>query len=76
MDNILTDNEIRISDVIGLILIYKYANAQRDSCWSRVTVNPKFSRGFYFRETSHSFVKIKPSRNGEITFLFIDIGKS
>ena len=29
----------------------------------------KFSRGLYFRETSHmrSFVKIKPSRNGKIT---------
>ena len=38
----------------------------------------KFSRGLYFRETSHmrSFVKIKPSRNGKITLSFIDKGKS
>ena len=37
----------------------------------------KFSRGIYFRETSHmrSFVKIKPSRNGKITLSFIDTGK-
>ena len=37
----------------------------------------KFSRGVYFRETSHrrSFVKIKSSRNGEITLSFTDIGK-
>ena len=34
----------------------------------------KYSRGFYFRETSHmrSFVKIKSSRNGEITLPFTD----
>ena len=34
--------------------------------------------GFIFRETSHvrSFAKIKPSRIGEITLLFTDIGKS
>ena len=38
----------------------------------------KFSRGFNFRETSHmrSFVKIKSSRNAEITMLLIDICKS
>ena len=38
----------------------------------------KFSRGLYFCETSHmqSFVKIKPSRNGNITLSFFDIGKS
>ena len=32
----------------------------------------KHSREFYFRETSHmrSFVKIKPSRNGEITVIY------
>ena len=33
----------------------------------------KFSRGFYFRETSRSFVKIKFSRNDEITLFFTDI---
>ena len=33
-----------------------------------------FSRGFYFRESSRmrSFVKIKPSRNGQITLMFTD----
>ena len=38
----------------------------------------KFSRGLYFRETSHtrSFVKIKYSRNGEISLSFTDIGES
>ena len=38
----------------------------------------KFSRGVYFRETSHmrSFVKIKCSRNIEITLSFTDIRKS
>ena len=38
----------------------------------------KFSRGLYFRETSHmqSFVKKKNSRNGKLTLSFIDIGKS
>ena len=38
----------------------------------------KFSRGFYFRETSHmrSFVKIKSSQNGEITLSTTDIVKS
>ena len=38
----------------------------------------KFSRGFYFRETSHmrSFAIIKPSRNDEITQSFTDIGKT
>ena len=32
----------------------------------------------YFQETSHirSFVKIEPSRNGEITMSFTDVGKS
>ena len=37
-----------------------------------------FREGFYFRETSHmrSFVKIGPSRNGEITMSFTDVGKS
>ena len=37
-----------------------------------------FSRGLYFRETSHvrSFVKIKPPQNGKITFSFIDIDES
>ena len=40
-----------------------------------ITVNSEISRGFYFRETSHmrSFVKIKSSRNGEITLSFINI---
>ena len=38
----------------------------------------KFSRGFYFPKTSHigSFMKIKSSRNGEITLSFTDVGKS
>ena len=38
----------------------------------------KFSRGFYFRETSHmqSFVKIKSSRNVEITLSFTDMIKA
>ena len=38
----------------------------------------KFSRGLYFRETSHmrKFAKIKPSQNDKITLSFIDIGKS
>ena len=38
----------------------------------------KFSRGFYFRETSHmrSFVKIESSPNGEITLSITDLGKS
>ena len=38
----------------------------------------KFSRGFYFRETSHmrSFMKIKSSRNGKITLSTTDKGKS
>ena len=41
--------------------------------------NRKFSIGFYFRETSRmrSMVKLKPSRNGEITLSFtVDVGKS
>ena len=38
----------------------------------------KFSRGFYFCETSHmqSSMKIKSSRIGEITLSFTDICKS
>ena len=32
----------------------------------------KLSRAFYFRET---FVKIKPSKNGEITMSFTDVSK-
>ena len=42
------------------------------------TVNSELSRQFNFRETSHmrSFVKIKPSRIGDITQSFTDIGKS
>ena len=42
------------------------------------TVNSEIFARVYFRETSHmrSFVKIKPSRNGEITLPLIDIGKS
>ena len=38
----------------------------------------KFSLGLLIRETSHmrSFVKIKPSRNGEITLSFTDIWES
>ena len=42
------------------------------------TVNSEIFARFLFRETSHmrSFVKIKPSRNGEITPLFTDKGKS
>ena len=38
----------------------------------------KFSQGFYFRETWHiqSFVKIKSSRNVEITLSFSDLGRS
>ena len=42
------------------------------------TVNPEIFARVYFRETSHmrSFVKIKPSRNGEITLTFIDMAKS
>ena len=36
----------------------------------------KFSQGFNFCETSHIFVKIKSSRNGEITLSFTDISKS
>ena len=38
----------------------------------------KFSRGFYFRETSHkrSFANIKPSRNRENSLSFTDVGKS
>ena len=45
--------------------------------WSKYRFR-NFSRGFYFRETSHmrSFVKIKSSRNGEITLSFTDICKS
>ena len=37
-----------------------------------------FCEDFIFGETWHmqSFVKIKPSRNGKIALLFIDIGKS
>ena len=37
-----------------------------------------YSRGFYFCETSRmrSFVKIKPSRNAEITLSFTDVSKS
>ena len=42
------------------------------------TVNAEIAAKKYFRGTSHmwSFVKIKLSRNGEITLLFSDIGKS
>ena len=42
-----------------------------ENCSQHCTVSSKFSRGFYFRETSRmrSFAKIKPSRNGEITNL-------
>ena len=38
----------------------------------------KFSQGLYFRDTCQmpSFMKIKPSWNGEITLSFADIGKS
>ena len=42
------------------------------------TVNSEIFARVYFRETSHvrSFVKIKSSRNGEITLAFPDIGKA
>ena len=42
------------------------------------TVNSEITRGFYFCKTYHmrSFMKIKPSRIGEITLSFTDIGKS
>ena len=42
------------------------------------TVNSEIFARVYFRETSHmrSFVKIGPSRNGEITMSFTDVGKS
>ena len=42
------------------------------------TVDSEISRGFYFRETSHmrNFVKIKSSRNGEITLSFTGISIS
>ena len=38
----------------------------------------KFSRGFYFCESSHmrSFTKIKPMRNGDITLPFTNVGES
>ena len=38
----------------------------------QLTVNLEVFARFYFRETSHmqNFVKIKLSRNGEITLLF------
>ena len=42
------------------------------------TINLEIFREFYFHETSplRSFMKIKQSRNGEITLLFTDVGKS
>ena len=45
---------------------------------SKYTVNSEIFVRVYFRETSHmrSFVKIKASRNGEITLSFTDICKS
>ena len=44
---------------------------------SDLSIDRKCSRGFYFRETSQTriFVKIKPSRNGEITLSFTGVGK-
>ena len=50
--------------------------AIRSTCTLKIW---KFSHGFYFRETSRmrSIVKLKPSRNGEITMSFtVDVGKS
>ena len=47
-------------------------------CWKTVLYIRKFSQEFNFPETSHmlSFVKIKPSRIGDITLSFTDLGKS
>ena len=44
---------------------------------SQVTVNSEVFARVYFRETLRlrSFVKIKPSRNGQITLSFTDEGK-
>ena len=41
-----------------------------------IHVNSENSRGFYFRETSQNFAKVKPPRKGVFTLLFIDVGKS
>ena len=50
---------------------------------SKIFAKVLFSRNLayrkgYFRETIHmrSFVKMQPSRNGNITLSFTDIGKS
>ena len=53
----------------------QFANRQARSHY---TVNSEFSRCFHFRETLHlrSFVKLKPSKNGEITLSFTDVDKS
>ena len=50
---------------------------QKDSCMAN-TVNSEIFTSFIFRETSHmrSFVKIKPSRNGNITLSCTNVGKS
>ena len=58
------------SDPIVMLKLACHVASQR-------TVNSEISQGFYFRETSRmrSFVKIKPSRNGEITLPFPDVGK-
>ena len=43
----------------------------------QIKVNSEIFARVYFRETlrTRSLVKIKPSRNGEITLSFTDVGK-
>ena len=57
--------------------LYKNSFELKNICRIKVKIL-KFSRGFNFRETSHmrSFVKIKSSRNCEITLLIGNITKS
>ena len=63
-----------VAPVIGLSVSFVAVAAEIVSN----TVNSKFSREFYFHETLHmqSYMKIKSSRNGDITLSVTDIGKS
>ena len=75
-----------ISEIVKVInLMVIYSDSRKGDIYLFVDTYPndilhiqKFTRVFYFRETSHvrSFVKIKSSRNGEITLSFTDIGKA
>ena len=72
--------KLQYNTVIKKILASYHSNMLMDNICKQYTVLKirNCSRGFYVRETLHmrSFVKIKSSRNGELTLLFTDICKS